>query len=35
MVMGPGGYRNRDFLVVGGGLSIVTAGTAVVLLLLL
>lgn len=35
MVMGPGGYRNRDFLVVGGGLSVVTAITAVILLTLL
>jgi di/tricarboxylate transporter len=35
MVMGPGGYRNRDYLVVGGGLSVVVTGTAVVLLSLL
>ena len=34
MVMGPGGYRTRDFLVVGGGLSVVVTLTAVVLLAL-
>ncbi len=32
MVMGPGGYRTKDFVKVGSGLSIVMAVTAVVLL---
>lgn len=34
MVMGPGGYKTRDFVKVGSGLSIVMAATAVVLLAL-
>lgn len=35
MVMGPGGYKTKDFIKVGTGLSVVMAATAVVLLALL
>jgi di/tricarboxylate transporter len=32
MIMGPGGYKTKDFVKVGSGLSIVMALTAIVLL---
>lgn len=35
MIMGPGGYQTRDFVKVGAGLSVVMAGTAITLLVLL